>query len=451
MAQTLKRDLESLEVEGRKIRVWLDDSDIPIGGSIPKHIDDGMQNSRRFGILMTPAYFSSSSGWTDAEWHAAIFADPDNRTGALLTILAEDCDVPPLLRQFRHIDIRRNRYSKGLSQIAKSLSAPKARRTLPPAAQIESAEPEHVEELLYSNLFAIRELPRDLFTAKLGPGSFVRGGRPLTGLQIENRIRLTSASGQVPVFSLHRDELRLFVDPGKSDSPFRTYIATDSVRRVSLDEPLTSTHRNAIVELLNTCIQRHLIDAGLRQDPTRPDRYFYPPVSEARENRVTWTPSKRSATRLAASPYSDKDTGEVLFWRHHAAHIRVIQLGPDYALHISPTYVLTEDGFKIIGGSRVGKIISHWTAPERNFQIFYNVLFWRWSLGSKADVIQMGGKAFRIEPLPIQFKTHRGIANDHRDFRRDLENVTVAEAVEAALDVTVALGEPEPLESIDDV
>lgn len=61
---------------------------------------------------------ASSSGWTDAEWHAVLHADPDNRRGRILPALIADCPkIPPLLRHLRIIDMHEPRYEEGLREI----------------------------------------------------------------------------------------------------------------------------------------------------------------------------------------------------------------------------------------------------------------------------------------------------------------------------------------------
>jgi hypothetical protein len=84
LARTLAADIEAKSFGDRHLSVWLDEAEIPIGGSLPAHINRGLENSRFVLLLMTPAYFESESGWTDAEWHAALSADPDNRRHRLL-------------------------------------------------------------------------------------------------------------------------------------------------------------------------------------------------------------------------------------------------------------------------------------------------------------------------------------------------------------------------------
>src|ERR1700737_2231585 len=118
LVRQLAGDIENELWQGRRLLTWLDEGEIPIGGSIPGHINEGLENSRFVALIMTPEYFDSSSGWTDAEWHAALYNDPDNRKHRLIPILAADCPyIPFLLRHLRNIDIREEDYKRGLREL----------------------------------------------------------------------------------------------------------------------------------------------------------------------------------------------------------------------------------------------------------------------------------------------------------------------------------------------
>ena len=81
-------------------------------------MNEGLEKSRFIGIVMTPDYFRSETGWTDAEWHAALHDDPDNRRGRVIPLLAADCPyIPLLLRHLRAIDLRERRYALGLREL----------------------------------------------------------------------------------------------------------------------------------------------------------------------------------------------------------------------------------------------------------------------------------------------------------------------------------------------
>src|SRR5574341_2625184 len=83
--------IEDTRLQNRSLTVWLDEAEIRPGQSITGMINDGLEKSRFFAMVMTPAYFESQTGWTDAEWHAALFMDPDNRKNRIIPILAADC------------------------------------------------------------------------------------------------------------------------------------------------------------------------------------------------------------------------------------------------------------------------------------------------------------------------------------------------------------------------
>ena len=103
----LAADVESALLNGRPLRTWVDEAEIGSGQSVTGMINGGLENSRFIGLVLSPDYFESESGWTDAEWHAAVYSDPDNRRSRLLPLLAADCPyIPALLRHLKCIDLR---------------------------------------------------------------------------------------------------------------------------------------------------------------------------------------------------------------------------------------------------------------------------------------------------------------------------------------------------------
>lgn len=426
LALKLQADVERQAIDGRKVVVWLDDSDIPFGGNIPKYIEEGLTNSQRFAVLMSKAYFESRSGWTDAEWHAAIFPDPDNRSGRLLTLLASECNVPALLRPLKRIDLRGSHYQQGVADIVKALSQQPDRNRLAPAGAspiIDSASGDAVEEVLYSNLFQFIKMPQRYYVSQLSPIAYPRrGAAALTPQQLSSRI-WTATHTTSGLFQIYGDRLRTFADPRTQDSPLRQYIQPDTTLDFDLhSSDLAPAIRTQIVGLLSASIQGHLTSYGIRHDDEHPNRFFYPSGAQNSEHEITWTPSKRTAVRKVAREYHHTRTGELMFWLHAAAYIRCVQLASTFALEVEPTYVLTLDGRSIMRGSRVGKLVSRWTQKERNFQIFYNVMFWRFTLRSAGENIKTGSRDLVLADLPLAFATREGIAGDHRDFRRDLDS-----------------------------
>jgi hypothetical protein len=158
---------------------WIDEAEIRPGQSVPGMINEGLEKSRFIGLIMTPDYFESGSGWTDAEWHAALHGDPDNRKARVIPLLVADCPyIPFLLRHLNAIDLRDNRYARGLEQLLtvlreEPLQRPVAYRgqLVTPAGRVDratlfaeraapEADPDVVSEKLYCNLLPVERLPR---------------------------------------------------------------------------------------------------------------------------------------------------------------------------------------------------------------------------------------------------------------------------------------------------
>src|SRR5712691_10295077 len=114
----LAADIENEPCGERHLSVWLDEAEIKPVQSIPGMINYGLECSKFIILVMTPAYFASASGWTDAEWHAALYRDPDNRQGRIIPVLAEDCPyVPMLLRHMLSLDLRGRSYERDFRRL----------------------------------------------------------------------------------------------------------------------------------------------------------------------------------------------------------------------------------------------------------------------------------------------------------------------------------------------
>jgi hypothetical protein len=92
----LAQDIARERYRDRALCAWVDEAEIVAGQSVTGMVNLGLERSRFVAFVMTPAYFESESGWTDAEWHAALYRDPDNRQGRLLPLLAADCPYIPI-------------------------------------------------------------------------------------------------------------------------------------------------------------------------------------------------------------------------------------------------------------------------------------------------------------------------------------------------------------------
>ena len=109
---TVRRPADDLRRVG--IEVWLDEAEIKVGDWISKKIEEGLNSTRYLALWLTNR--AIESGWVETEWRTKFHDEIANRSVVVLPLLAEDCEIPRLLRDKRYADFRSN-YSVGLSQL----------------------------------------------------------------------------------------------------------------------------------------------------------------------------------------------------------------------------------------------------------------------------------------------------------------------------------------------
>lgn len=438
LVRRLAADIEGASYRDQQLSVWVDEAEITPGSSIPRVINDGLETSRFIGVVMTPDYFTSESGWTDAEWHAALHDDPDNRRGRIIPILAADCPyIPALLRHLRAIDLRDKRYAQGLRELLavlrdEPLPRPIAlrgqlitpggrvdRATLVAERAIPNADPDVVVEQLYCNLLPVERLPQTVLIAPVAR----KGLR--SKQDVKDAIRLAQeqagADRFVPAFRLVSNAIITFHNLELPDGPFSSVINSRMVRPVPMDSFLRSEeNRKVAVSLLHMALDRHARYRGLVIDDTKQGRYFFPP-DDGRARVIAWTPLKNKASRTVAKPCTVDD--RVAFWRHLGVYLRMLFLTNRFYLKITPTWVLTEDGVAVKTGPQVGRLVIKWTGPERNLHLLYHVRFWATVLRTRTGPVSIraGDQHIEISTIPATIHSAYGIAADQRDLLRLLD------------------------------
>ncbi|TKJ43752.1 hypothetical protein CEE36_03435 [candidate division TA06 bacterium B3_TA06] len=424
-AKRLAGDIESEIYQGPPLKVFLDKWDIRTG-SLPGSINKAISKSRFWGFVLTPAYFSSDSGWTDAESDSIISLDPNNRQGRIIPLLFKNCILPPLISQYPYIDFRNN-YENGLQKLLYilkkqpfprgtkqsrklvSIPGPVERRFLPDKGFISDVEPDQIEELLQCNLLPFKQLPDVVYRAFV----FQKYARYQKD-EIKNVIR--DAHKGIPAFRLHKKKIITFHNLHASDVPLGLVVDHDYIEEKPTKELLQNvSDRNIVTSLLNMEIDRFLYRLGLIKDETKPDKHrFYFPPKNGTVNIIWWKAFQKRASRKVAKPC--KKDGEVMFWRHAAANIKAMYLQGKYYLHIEPTWVFTEDGSTIITGALAGKLAIRWAGPERNLGILYHIRFWTSIMRGKSGtiVIKTGDQNVKISTRPAFVRLSFGIADDQK-------------------------------------
>jgi hypothetical protein len=115
------------DATGPALKVFFDKWDIPPGGDIPAELENGLQNSRYVGLVLSPE--SLASDWVMLERSTAIYRDPRARQRSLIPLLRRTCDIPDMLARLRYIDFRREQdFNEGLDTLVEILRGRAAKR-----------------------------------------------------------------------------------------------------------------------------------------------------------------------------------------------------------------------------------------------------------------------------------------------------------------------------------
>ena len=448
VARQIVADIEAEAYGNRTLITWFDEAEIRPGQSIPGQIERGLEISRFVGLVMTPSYFESSSGWTDAEWHAALHSDPDNRSGRIIPLLVTDCPyIPYLLRHLDAIDLRGDHYGEGIRRLIavlrnEPLPRPVAHRgqlitprgridrsTLVAERAIPDADPDVISERLYCNLLPIERLPACVYAAPIALALYRTRADGTLALPtkdvLRNQIRAAQKDQErpyMPAFRVFEDRIITFHDPEGGESPLSAIIEPGGeVDTYSCEELLQDEEsRNVVISLLNMALSRHMNRAGLVIDEVKRGRYFFPPKNGG-ESTIMWRPRSARATRTVAKPMVAN--GRTQFWRHLGAYMKIMYLASRLYLFIKPTWVLTSDGVQVLTGPDVGKRVIKWTGAERNLQVLFHVRFWTTILkvGPGPLSIRAGDQRVEIASVPAMIQLPYGIAFDQKDLMAQLE------------------------------
>jgi hypothetical protein len=461
----LSQDIEKAVFQDRNLETWVDEAEIKPGQSITGAVNDGLEQSRFVALILTPEYFKSPSGWTDAEWHAALFADPDNKKGKIIPILAADCPkIPVLLRHLKMIDLRVKKYDEGVRELVsylKDIPQPKpltqrgqiisngniSRETLTAELSIPQAQPDVVTENLYCNLLPVLELPKFVYVGQIKSSlrKKVKNKEVIPSKKelIKHLHEIQKENGMekvfTPAFRCFEDKIITFHNLDSIDSVFNPLLEEDSVAQILTKELIKDEdERNLVTSLLNMSLSRHLYKCNLIIDDSKNGRFFFP-MKEGGEHVITWKPFKKNTPRTVVKPYKKGD--DVLCWLHQGAYLKMLFLSNNYYIQILPTWVITEEGTKVKGGSKVAAIVNRWTSGERNLALIYHVRFWTFVLkGGYVNInIRTGDQNMQVGIKPAFIQVAFGIKADYKNLLKilDQEAFQIAELENQIADIAI--------------
>jgi hypothetical protein len=116
--QNVSRLAQDLKDKG--FRVWMDEWNIKVGDPITQKIESGLKDCDFLAVWLTKN--SVSSGWVEREWQTKYHEEVAKKKVMVLPLLAENCQLPPLLSDKKYADFRQDYYI-GFSQLVKTLSS----------------------------------------------------------------------------------------------------------------------------------------------------------------------------------------------------------------------------------------------------------------------------------------------------------------------------------------
>lgn len=96
------------DLRANGVDVWYDKWEIKVGDSIVSKINDAISSRDYLAVVLTPR--SVASRWVQIELNAAVMRELAQRSVYLLPILAEPCQIPPLIADKRYADFTTDYY-----------------------------------------------------------------------------------------------------------------------------------------------------------------------------------------------------------------------------------------------------------------------------------------------------------------------------------------------------
>ncbi len=111
----IKSDLEAHHLE-----CWIDEEEIPFGGSITEYIEKGLSESDIIMVFLSEN--SVLSRWMKTEWQSKFFDQINENKITVIPVLLEKCEIPQMLKSRRYLDFSTaSEYETNLSTLLRQL------------------------------------------------------------------------------------------------------------------------------------------------------------------------------------------------------------------------------------------------------------------------------------------------------------------------------------------
>lgn len=272
-----------------------------------------------------------------------------------------------------------------------------------------SGQPDKGEEKLYSNLFPIKCMPESIYVGRS---------------KFQSRAEVFHELREMPGFLLDltilsNRELYSFQNLNCGESPYSELVHSRTTRKVATRDMLR-TNKNIVLSLMN----KEILACGTRcgmHASMKDRRLFY--ATDNTERRISWASRFRNSSRIVAKSMYAAQLGREVFV-HPAVRPSFVEIDGKFYLQLDTSIVLTEDGKRIIRGTRQGQVVTRLVYKSHNLSHLTNILFWVHQLGCGADVVLQDGFVVSHDPVTatceyglswdIQVGEIRSIIKDYR-------------------------------------
>lgn len=269
-------------------------------------------------------------------------------------------------------------------------------RSLRGRASAPSPLPPMVQDIVYSNLLPVRQMPRYIYGAPCG-------------VENERDIRPEGAPEAIMTpFIVRSGRLWAFQDLRDDAGPFAQFVTPTEAEQHLTSEWWSEADRLGwYIALLNRCLNKLTGRLGLRLDRAH-RRYHFEPETPGSPMEVTYRPlNATKATRSVVWRPVKQSTGEARnYWLHRAVHLRFIQAAPaQWHLSIRPELRITSDGVESIDAKYIGRKVTRRKSRLFNYDLLGEVQFWRDFLSHSSSLVTL---PFGPSPQRLQISTSMG-------------------------------------------
>jgi hypothetical protein len=255
-----------------------------------------------------------------------------------------------------------------------------------------SGQPNLINETLYSNLFEVTNFPDTLW---MGP------------------LRYHFDKSKVPpsiTYIIWNGMVLTFSDLSNPNNPLCAIIESNSIASEKTIQWLEDVNKQNVVmwllnkELSNLASRLHL----LKED--RKEKFYFASDSESRKE--TWVPKYRSSSSLTVAQRIWASQLKRYIWWHLAVSARFKYTNRKLFLRLSPTIMLTNDGWTPTFGPREGTVITRLTYNRYNDSYRNNLLFWASRFAEGKDEFVLADGKLTISAKPFEAQIGIGILHD---------------------------------------